>query len=145
MLSRFSRKTHAGFTLVEMLLVLTILGILAGLVVPGLAKNGERARKTAAAAQIAIFDTALDHFEIDNGYYPKGKNGLNDLLQPPRDAQNWKGPYLKKNAIPLDPWHTAYIYECPGKHNTYTYDLSSAGPDMRAGTEDDIGNWLTTQ
>ena len=123
-----------------MLLVLTILGILAALVVPGLAKHTERARVAAAASQISMFDDALDRYEIDNGCYPSGKNGLNDLLLPPSDAQNWKGPYLKKN-IPLDPWKNPYIYACPGKHYPTPYDLSSAGPDQHAGTDDDICNW----
>ena len=78
---------------------------------------------------------------MDNGYYPKGKNGLGDLVQQPRDAQNWHGPYLDK--LPNDPWGNDYIYECPGKHNPSSYDLLSVGPDGKAGTEDDIGNWTT--
>ena len=77
---------------------------------------------------------------MDNGYYPKGKDGLRDLLQQPREATSWKGPYLKSE-IPLDPWGNAYNYECPGKNNQNGYDLSSAGPDGRAGNEDDITSW----
>ena len=79
---------------------------------------------------------------MDTGYYPKGKNGLVDLVQPPRDAQNWRGPYMK-NDIPLDPWGHAYIYECPGKHNPSSYDLMSMGVHGRVGTDDDIANWQT--
>ena len=64
---------------------------------------------------------------MDNGYYPKGKNGLQDLIQQPRDAQNWRGPYLQTDRIPQDPWGNEYIYECPGRHNPTSYDLSSMG------------------
>lgn len=129
-----------GFTLIELLLVLVILGILAALVVPKFSGRTEQARVTAAHSQIATFGTALDAFEVDNGFYPKGRNGLQDLVQQPRDAQNWKGPYLKSD-IPVDPWGNAYIYECPGKHNSTGYDLMSVGPDGREGGDDDITNW----
>lgn len=136
-LSRLNRR--AGFTLIELLLVLVILATLAAIVVPKFANRGEEARKTAVKAQIANFETALDAFEVDNGYYPKGKDGLQDLVVQPRDAQNWKGPYLK--SIPLDPWQHAYVYECPGRHNETSYDVMSMGPDGRAGGDDDIANW----
>ncbi len=134
---------HAGqraFTLIELLLVLVILGVLAAIVVPKFAGRTEQARVTAAQTQIATFGTALDAFEVDNGYYPKGRNGLQDLVVQPRDARNWKGPYMK-NEIPLDPWGQAYIYECPGRHNPSGYDLMSLGPDGREGGDDDITNW----
>ena len=134
------RFAQRGFTLIELLLVLVILGVLAAIVVPKFAGRTEQARQTAAQSQIATFGTALDAFEVDNGYYPKGKNGLNDLVQQPRDAQNWKGPYMK-NDIPMDPWGHPYVYECPGKHNPSSYDLSSIGLDGRANSEDDITNW----
>ena len=129
-----------GFTLIELLLVLVILGILAAIVVPKFSGRTEQARNTAAQSQISTFGTALDAFEVDTGRYPKGKNGLAELVQQPRDAQSWKGPYLKSE-IPLDPWGRAYIYECPGKHNPTSSDLSSMGPDGRAGGDDDITNW----
>src|SRR5262245_46220132 len=112
--SRITRQQ--GFTLIELLLVLVILGILAAIVVPKFAGRTEQARQTAAQSQIATFGTALDAFEVDNGYYPKGKNGLMDLVQQPRDAQNWKGPYMKsESGIPNDPWSRPYVYESPGK------------------------------
>src|ERR1700704_3437997 len=109
--SRTHRNRQSAFTLIELLLVLVILGILAAIVVPKFSGRTEQARVTAAQSQISTFGTALDAFEVDNGYFPKGKNGLSDLVQQPRDAQNWKGPYLKSD-IPLDPWGHAYIYEC---------------------------------
>lgn len=141
--TRNRRLPQQAFTLVEMLLVLVIIGTLAAIVIPKIAGRGEDARLQAAKAQVTSFGTALDMFEVDNGYYPKGKDGLRDLMQLPRDAQNWKGPYLKTE-IPADPWGNAYIYECPGKHNPNGYDLSSAGPDGRAGNEDDIGSWMAS-
>lgn len=128
-----------GFTLIELLLVLVILGILAAIVVPKFAGRTEQARITAATTQINSFATALDAFEVDNGYYPKGKSGLQDLVEQPRDAQNWHGPYVKD--IPKDPWNNEYIYECPGRNNPSSYDLMSMGPDKRVGGDDDITNW----
>ena len=133
--------TLQAFTLVELLLVLTILGILAAIVVPKFTGRTEQARITAAHSQIATFSTALDAFEIDNGYYPKGRSGLQELVVQPRDTRSWKGPYLSKGEIPLDPWGHPYIYESPGKRNTSGYDLMSMGPDGREGNDDDITNW----
>jgi general secretion pathway protein G len=136
------RSAQSAFTLVEMLLVLVIIGTLAAIVVPKLAGRTEESRITAVKAQISSFGTALDVFETDNGYYPRGSEGLNELLVAPSDAQNWKGPYLKTE-IPVDPWGHPYIYEYPGKNNPNGYDLSSGGPDGRPGTEDDITSWST--
>jgi general secretion pathway protein G len=133
-------RRRAAFTLIELLLVLVILGILAAIVVPKFAGRTEQARLTAAQSQISTFGTALDAFEVDTGQYPKGKNGLLDLFQQPRNVQNWRGPYLK-NDVPKDPWGNDYIYECPGKHNPSSYDLMSMGPDGRVGGDDDITNW----
>jgi general secretion pathway protein G len=133
------RRNTGAFTLVEMLLVLVILATLAAIVYPKLAGRSEQARTTAAATQISSFSTALDAFEVDNGYYPKGKSGLMDLVQQPRDAQNWRGPYLKD--LPKDPWGNDYSYECPGRMNPTSYDLVSPGPDAKLGSEDDVANW----
>ncbi len=133
------RRGQAAFTLIELLLVLVILATLAAIVVPKFAGKGQEARLTAAKTQISNFETALDAFEVDNGYYPKGANGLQDLVVQPKDATNWKGPYLK--SIPLDPWQHPYGYECPGRNNTTSYDLLSMGPDGRVGGGDDITNW----
>ncbi len=132
-------RATSGFTLVELLLVLVILGILAGIVVPKFGGTTERARISAATAQLSTFATALDLFEVDNGYYPKGKNGLNDLIVKPRDASAAWHPYLE--SVPLDPWKNPYVYECPGKHRPGSYDLMSMGVDGRVGGDDDITNW----
>jgi general secretion pathway protein G len=131
-------KIENGFTLVEMLLVITIIGILAAMVIPKMVGRSEQARKTAVQADISSIKTALDAFEVDNGYYPKN---LQDLLQQPSNAKNWRGPYLDK--FPQDPWANNYLYYYPGKHNSGSYDLLSAGPDGKEGSEDDIGNWTT--
>jgi general secretion pathway protein G len=123
-----------------MLLVLVILAVLAAIVIPKFAGRSQQAKVTAAQSQIAGFETALDSFEVDTGFYPQGSAGLNALVDQPSNAQNWKGPYLKKG-VPLDPWGNAYIYSYPGKNNPKGYDLMSVGPDGRAGGEDDIVNW----
>jgi general secretion pathway protein G len=132
-----------GSTLVELLLVLTILAILAALVLPNIARRGDQAREAAAKADIASLTTAIDMFEVDNGGYPRGDKGLESLMIKPREAQNtWRGPYLKKNKVPLDPWKRPYVYENPGKHNPSSYDLYSRGKDGDA-VHNAIGNWLT--
>jgi general secretion pathway protein G len=129
-------KIVNGFTLVEMLLVITIIGILAALVIPKMVGRSEQARQTAVRADLSAIKTALDAFEVDNGYYPKS---LQDLFQQPNNAKNWHGPYLDK--VPQDPWGNNYLYYYPGKHNQNSYDLLSVGPDGKEGSEDDIGNW----
>jgi general secretion pathway protein G len=136
--NRNLRSRSQGFTLVELLLVLVILGILAAIVLPRFTNRTKQAQIAAVQTQIATFKTALDAYEVDNGYYPKGKNGLMDLIQQPRDAQNWRGPYLSADAIPKDPWGNDYLYECPGRHNPSSYDVSSLGP---PGDNTVIANW----
>jgi general secretion pathway protein G len=139
-----NRTGRGAFTLVELLLVLTILAILAGIVLPSMVGRGQQARIAAAKADIATFKTALGMFEVDNGFFPKGRSGLQALVQKPGNAPNWHGPYLAdKTTVPLDPWGNAYIYECPGKHNPNGFDLMSMGPDGRIGGDDDIVSWDT--
>ncbi len=132
-------RPRSGFTLVELLLVLVILGILAALVLPKFTGRTEQARTTAAQTQISTFGTALDAFEVDTGSYPRGQDGLSQLVSPPNDVTNWRGPYLKSD-IPLDPWGHPYVYEFPGKINPSGYDIRSMGPDGQGGTMDDIVN-----
>jgi len=136
--SRVTRHSSA-FTLVELMLVVTIIGILAALVIPRIAGKSEQARETAARADIfGGIKTALDSYEVDNGFYPKS---LQDLIQQPSNARNWHGPYLDPATLPIDPWGNPYVYYYPGKHNPTGYDLLSVGPDGKEGTDDDIGNW----
>jgi type II secretion system protein G len=101
--------------------------------------SASRARHISAATQIICFDAALRAFHEDNGFYPPGTNGLQDLVVQPPGATNWQGPYLDSDAVPKDPWARAYIYLCPGKRvPAYPYDLYSLGP---PGANEPIANW----
>jgi len=135
---------NKGFTLIEILLVVVIIGILAAMVVPNLSGQGKKARVSAARVDIeSNLATALDLYELDNGKYPTSEQGLKALIQKPTSAPepiNWNGPYLKKKQIPKDPWQKEYVYASPGVHNPEEYDLSSYGPDS-VESEDDISNW----
>jgi general secretion pathway protein G len=133
-------RSQGAFTLTELMLVVVIIGILAALVIPKIAGQGERARVTAAVADInGGIKSALGQYEVDNGFYPKS---MQDLIVAPSNAKNWHGPYFDSPAkLPVDPWGNNYIYYYPGKHNANGYDLLSAGPDGKEGTDDDIGNW----
>jgi general secretion pathway protein G len=93
-------------------------------------------RMAAAMTQIANFKTALDAFQADTGFYPTGRSGLGDLIKQPAGTTNWQGPYL--NGIPQDPWGHDYLYECPGQHNSNSYDISSPGPPRQKAP---IANW----
>jgi general secretion pathway protein G len=121
------------------LVLLAILGIaVLYAITPRIAGGPERAPIAAALADIrGGIASALRQYKVDTGYFP---NRLQDMVQKPSEATNWHGPYLDK--LPVDPWGHKYIYEYPGKHNTNGYDLFSAGPDGKAGTGDDIGNWM---
>jgi general secretion pathway protein G len=134
-------QTARGFTLVEMLLVLVILTTLGAIIYPSMSKHGLRARITATKEQMQILSTALSQFEMDNDHYPRGRNGLLELVQRPRDAKSWHGPYLEKKVIPKDAWGHDFHYECPGKHSPESYDILSFGPDGAEGTADDIASW----
>ena len=132
-------KSRRAFTLVEMMLVVAIIGILAALVIPKIAGNSERAKETAATADInGGIKSALGQYEVDNGTYPRS---LQDLIVQPANAKNWHGPYFDPPKLPVDPWGNPYIYYFPGKHNQSSYDLLSAGLDGKEGTDDDVVNW----
>jgi general secretion pathway protein G len=128
-----------GFTLIEIMLVVTIIGILAAVVLPRLVGRGEEARVNATRLQIENLGLALDTFELDNGRYPGTDEGLNALRNAPANSTNWKGPYMKKD-VRNDPWSKPYVYRCPGTH-TKDYDLLSYGPNGVEGGNDDIANW----
>jgi len=137
---RAPRRPARGFTLIELLLVLVILAVLAAMVVPKFTRRSEQAKATAAAADIASIEVALDAFEVDCGRYPTSEEGIRALLEQPAGVQGWMGPYLKRG-VPKDPWGNAYMYRCPGQHNPNGYDLFSFGPDGQDGGGDDVDNW----
>lgn len=124
-----------GFTLVELMLVVIIIGILIAMVAPRLAGRSEQAKVAAAKADIqANIASALDLYEIDNGSYPEK---LDDLFVRPATASRWKGPYLKRRAI--DPWGNPYVYKYPGTHGDY--DLISYGKSGAEGGGNEITSW----
>jgi general secretion pathway protein G len=136
-----ARNSSAGFTLIELIVVVVIIGLLAGLVVPQFIKQEEKATSKAAKAQIELFGTALDTFRLDVGRYPTSQEGLAALTQKPASADRWDGPYLKKE-VPPDPWGKPYIYKSPGDHGPY--DIISYGADGAPGGEDnnrDVTSW----
>jgi len=123
-----------GFTLVELIVVVIIIGLLAGLVLPQFIRQEEKAKLKAAQAQIELLGTALDTFRLDVGRYPTTEEGLQALRQKPGTLDRWDGPYLKKD-LPLDPWAKPYMYKSPGDHGPY--DIVSYGADSAPGGEGD--------
>ncbi len=135
-------RCRGGFTLIELMVVMIILGLLAALVVPRMFGRIGEAKKKAAYAQIELFGTALDSFRLDVGRYPTSAEGLESLVTQITGVEDWNGPYLKKIEIPLDPWNNSYHYESPGRHGDY--DLYSFGADNTEGGEgdnQDIVSW----
>lgn len=135
------RRREKGFTFFEILVVVTIIGLLAALVGPRLWKRISGGKQVAAKAQIELFGTALDAFRLDIGRYPTTEEGLKALREKPSGADNWNGPYLPKE-IPADPWKRPYVYISPGNHGDY--DLISYGADGVEGGEgenEDIVSW----
>jgi general secretion pathway protein G len=135
------RQKERGFTLIEILVVIIIIGMLAALVGPRLFGKVSMAKQKTAKAQIELFGTALDAFRLDVGKYPTTEDGLKALREKPSGAEGWQGPYLPKE-IPLDPWNNAYIYKSPGEHGEY--DLISLGLDRVEGGEgenQDVVSW----
>jgi general secretion pathway protein G len=136
--------THkqTGFTLLELLVVLGIIAMLAGLVGPQVMKHMGEAKVKAAKVQIEDLSSTLDMYKLDVGSYPTTEQGLNALIESPDGAQRWNGPYLKKSKIPLDPWQQEYKYTSPGEHGKF--DLTSMGADGKEGGEGedkDLNSW----
>lgn len=136
-LKRFS----AGFTMMELLIVLVIIGLLAALVGPILFQRINPAKQSVARAQMENFMTALDNYFIDNGQFPNTQQGLSVLRTKPEGNEKWNGPYLKKE-IPKDPWGNPYQYRSPGRNGGY--EIASLGADGKEGGEGenaDINSW----
>lgn len=135
-----------GFTLIELMVVIVILGILAGLIIPRIMGRPEEARQMKAQIQIESIETALKLYKLDSGAYPSTEQGLQALVEPPTVGElprAWReGGYLEKGKVPRDPWDNEYIYLSPGVYGDY--DLVSYGADGEAGGEDkdrDINSW----
>jgi general secretion pathway protein G len=128
-------RRSAGFTLLELIVVIIVLGLLAGLVGPQIMGRLSEAKSTTAKTQIELLSVALDNYRLDNGVYPTSDQGLDALTtKPARDPvpSNWRGPYLRK-AVPADPWGRPYVYRSPGRANATPFDLSSLGRDGKEG------------
>lgn len=137
------RSSESGFSFIEIMVVVIILGILAAVVLPRFTGRTEEARVNSAMTQLNVFATALDAYELDSGRYPDTEQGLAALVEEPTlPAQQaaWKGPYLRRG-VPVDPWGNPYQYRSPGLRNTRSYDVWSYGPDGVEGGEDEITNW----
>lgn len=136
-----SRKSAGGFTLLELLVVMVIIGLLAGYVAPKYMAQVGKSEIKAAKAQIDSLEKSLDQYRLDTGHYPSQQQGLAALVSRPTDEPKWDGPYLRKD-VPLDPWGNPYMFKIPGDHGEF--DLSSLGKDGRpggSGEDADIGNW----
>lgn len=139
--SLFVMKKPRGFTLLELLVVMVIIGLLAGYVGPKFFGQIGKSEVKAAKAQIDALQKSLDQYRIDLGHYPSTEQGLQALVVKPADEPRWAGPYLSK-AVPKDPWHNEYQYRAPGEHGEY--DLLSFGRDGRPGGEGedaDLVSW----
>ncbi len=143
---RTIKRSEKGFTLIELMVVIVILGILAGLIVPRIMGRPDEARRAKARIQIESLETALKLYKLDNGNYPSTEQGLNALVEPPTvgtPLKNWRqGGYLEKGKVPKDPWDNDFVYISPGAHGDF--DLISRGADGEPdgeGKNKDINNW----
>jgi general secretion pathway protein G len=125
------RQGQEGFTLVEILVVITIIGLIMGLVGPRVLNYLGQSKAKTAAIQIESFSSSLDLYFLDNGRYPTTNEGLTALVKRPSGAPAWNGPYLKGAVVPADPWGNPYLYRSPGQHGPY--DIMSKGPSGQEG------------
>jgi len=139
-------KRCFGFTLIEILVVIVVIAVLAGMVAPNVFQHVGEAKNVTARSQIEMLGAALDAYRLDNGRYPTTAQGLAALWQAPTQdpaPTTWRGPYLRKE-VPLDPWGRPYAYLCPGQHNAAGYDLVSYGADGQPGGDGeatDVVSW----
>jgi general secretion pathway protein G len=139
---RRRNRGEAGVTLIEMLVVVVIIGLFVALVAPNMFKSADKARVTAARAEIEQLMTALGTYKLDTGLFPTSEQGLESLRVKPADASTWNGPYLQKE-VPKDPWGHDYVYHFPGEHGDMP-DICSLGQDGQSGGEGfaaDICSW----
>ncbi len=131
------RRSESGFTLIELIVVLVILGLLAAVVAPRVYDKLAKGKEQIEKIQIKELESALQVFSFEVGRYPTTAEGLDALVRNP-GIESWKGPYLAKE-VPKDQWGKPYVYRCPGVHGDY--DLYSFGPDGVEGTDDDVCSW----
>ena len=147
-MARIGRNRTSAFSLVQLLVIITVVVILAGVLAPRLLKQQEKARRTQAATDLDELGLSLDMYANHNGTYPSTEQGLKALWEKPSDIVppvpgNWQGPYLDKPILD-DPWDNSYVYIYPGRHNKHDYDLISYGKDAMAGgggDDEDTVNW----
>ena len=137
--SSFRRTLERGFTLVEMLVVISIIALIMALVGPRVLNFLGESKVKAAKIQIASLESALDLYALDTGQYPSSSEGLDALMHRPGGVTSWSGPYLKGNEVPNDPWGRPYIYRSPGEHGPY--DIVSYGPKGQEGGAAEINSW----
>ena len=130
----------AGFTILEILVVITIIGLLIGLVAPAALRQLSGARLSVAKQSIERLSTVLDLYNLDMGSYPTTEQGLAALVKQPVGATNWNGPYLKGDAVPLDPWSHPFVYRRPSERQGHDYDLCSNGPNGEGNQQNMICN-----
>jgi len=139
--TRGSAHTQAGLTLIEILVVLAIVAMLAGLVGPTVLNQLGGAKSKTALVQIKELEQALEMYKLDVGRYPSASEGLEALVQRSGNADGWNGPYLK-SGVPLDPWKNAYRYNVPGaRAEVEIYSLGQDGAEGGEGEDADVGNW----
>ena len=129
----------SGFTLLELLVVVAIIGLLAAYVGPKYFAQIGKSEVTAAKAQIEAFEQALDHYRLDTGHYPSNEQGLAALFSRPASEKKWKGPYLKKD-LPADPWGNPYVYRFPGSKDPTDFEIVSYGKDGQPGGSGDAAD-----
>ncbi len=136
------RRGQRGFTLVELLVVLVILGLIAGFATPQVIKFLGKAKADAARVQVERLSGVLDLYRLEVGRYPTSGEGLEALLEAPVDAGNWNGPYLKKADALTDPWGQPYAYQSPGEHGDFDlYTLGADGAEGGDGVDRDVTSW----
>lgn len=142
-----NHKNEDGYTLIEILAVLTLLAFIITMVAPNIINSLQNGQVKAAKSQISSTENVLNSYYLDNSAYPTTEQGLKALIEKPNASpipENWNGPYLQKNKMPADPWGHELHYKSPGEHNLDTYDLFSYGKDNAdggTGANADIGNW----
>lgn len=135
-------SSEAGYTLLELLVVLAILALIAGLAVPQVLKSFGRAKSDTVRVQVNALASNLEFYKFDVGQYPTQQQGLQALVAAPANIKNWNGPYVTKEKTLVDPWGRPYLYKFPGEHGEF--DIYSLGADGEAGGEgeaQDVGNW----